>query len=168
MAENRSQRTKLTLADFGDPSRVKAETGPDAEAVAKNKGKLSLGVLIGIASKFLERKSVKDQQVFEGLGGQFRIIPADKAREELESGVLFVPDAFHNMMASALRKAQATDPNATVKVAFQVNVIKAKNPAGYSWDFMPLTPPDAANPIDELISDVAKLPLGKQLLLASK
>lgn len=151
---NRAQRTKITLADIGVPSAVKAMT---PEQLAKSGGKLVLGRLIGIAGKFVVRKSPKDQTEFEGLGGSFRVIPADPAAEELESGVMFIPDAYHNMIAGQLRKAQENDAGATVSFSFQVSAIPAKNPAGYSWEFLPLLKPAGTNALDDLWTETVKL-----------
>lgn len=139
----RSQRTKITLKDIGEPALVK--TLPPAEH------QYVLGTLIGIASKFVERNSPDGQDKFEGLGGTFRVIPADPQRDELESGILFIPDAFHNMIASVLRKGQDNDPNFEVKFAFEVSSVKANNAAGYSWDFKPMIENAAENPLDNFI-----------------
>lgn len=143
----RSQRTKLSLGDLGEPALIKGQD----EGVKS----MVLGTLIGRATGFTERKSPKDGQIFEGLSGNFRSVPADPKREELESGVLFIPDAFHNIIADQLRPRKKTDtnpdgdPNACIEFIFEITVIRAKNPAGYSWDFRPLMG-EVKNPLDEL------------------
>jgi hypothetical protein len=142
----RSQRTKLVLKDLGEPSLIKAE----AEGVST----LLLGTIIGTASGFVERKSADGEEKFEGLAGQFRSIPADPKKDELESGVLFIPSAFHNMIAGALREQQRADANATISFGFEVSSIRAKNPAGYSWDFKPMIEAKAENPLDALLSEL--------------
>lgn len=145
----RSQRTKLVLKDLGEPAIIK--TLP--ETVARH----MLGTLAGIATGFVERKSPDGQDKFEGLAGQFRSVPSDPTKDELESGVLFIPDAFHTMIATPLRSMLATDPNANLRFAFEVSVIRAKNAAGYSWDFLPKIEASAANPLDELFDDLGGL-----------
>lgn len=160
----RAQRTKLTLADIGNASRIKGAT-PDQIAAwnAENgfgdkiNNKLILGRFVGIAEDFVERTSADKTQKFEGLKGQFRVVPSDAAAEELESGVCFFPDAFHTMIAAPLRKVRESDPHASARFGFQVAVIPAKNPAGYSWEFQPLIQADGINPLDELVSQVAKI-----------
>lgn len=139
----RSQRTKITPADLGAPALVKTlPVGQDT---------YFLGTLVGIVSGFVERSGLKDDQKFEGLRGMFRSIPSTPDRDELESGVLFIPDAFHNMIAAKLRAAQVKDPNAVLEFAFEVCSVRANNPAGYSWDYRPMQEDDGKNPIDELI-----------------
>lgn len=168
---NRAQRTKLTLADIGQPAIVKGAT-PDMIA-AKNaefgitgvNNKLILGKFIGIASGFVERTSPDKTEKFPGLKGQFRVIPADPKLEELESGVCFFPDAYHNMIADPLKAAIdgdparniPGDPHANSRFAFQVAAIPAKNPAGYSWEFTPLMQPDRISPLDDLMSGIQQL-----------
>jgi hypothetical protein len=142
----RSQRTKLVLKDLGEPSLIKAE----AESVRT----LLLGTIIGTATGFVERKSADGEEKFEGLAGQFRSIPADPKRDELESGVLFIPDAFHKMIAVALRDQLKADPNATISFGFEVSSIRANNPAGYSWDFKPMIEAKAENPLDALLGEL--------------
>lgn len=140
----RSQRTKLTLADIGEPAAVKT--------LPAGQDKFMLGTLVGIASGFTERTSPDKSQKFEGLAGMFRIIPSDTNRDELESGILFVPDAFHNLIAEKLRAAQGSDPKAEIRFAFEISSIRANNPAGYSWDFMPVIENEGENPLDQLVA----------------
>lgn len=144
----RSQRTKLALKDLGDPAMVK--TIPE-----KDRGKgYFMGTIVGIATGIVERKNEKTGEIMEGLAGTFRHIPADKARDELESGILWIPDAFHNMVAQALKKSQAADPNSELKFAFEVKSIAAQNPAGYSWEFLPVGQPNDKNPLDEFLENI--------------
>lgn len=154
----RSQRTKIVLKDLGEPAMIKAL--PEDVRI------LMLGTIVGIASGFVERKSPDGTDVFEGLAGQFRSIPADDKRDELESGVLFIPPAFHNMVAATLRKMLDADPKAQVRFAFEVSSVRANNPAGYSWDFKPKIEAEAGNPLDELLGDLGgvKLVEGKRML----
>lgn len=142
----RSQRTKLVLKDLGEPAIIK--TLPDSVTIHL------LGTLGGIATGFVERKSPDGTDVYEGLAGSFRSIPSDPAKDELESGVLFIPDAFHGMIATPLREMLKQDPNANLRFAFEVSVIRAKNAAGYSWDFKPKIEASAANPLDELFDNL--------------
>lgn len=167
---NRAQRTKLTLADFGAVTLK----GMDPAKLAEMGGKLNMGRFIGIAVGFVERNAPDGNQKFEGLKGQFRIIPADHTKEELESGVCFFPDAYHNLLAGPLRAAigggngAAVDPNATVQFGFQVNAIPAKNPAGYSWEFVPLIASTGVNPLDDLYAGILKIaPPAPQKAIAS-
>lgn len=155
-----SQRTKLALKDLGDPAMVK--TLPEKD---RDRGYF-LGTVAGIASGFATRKNDKDGTTMEGLAGTFRMIPSVEDRDTLESGILWIPDAFHNMIAAELRNAQKTDENATVSFAFEVTSITAKNPAGYSWDFRPLAKPGAANPLDEFLASVGevKMVAGRRVL----
>lgn len=142
-----SQRTKIVAKDLGDPSIIKTLD----ETVKRHQ----LGTIVGIVSGFVERGNPQDPtQKFEGLSGSFRSIPADDKRDELESGVLFIPDAFHSMIASAFRKNLEADKNAQLRFAFEIYAIRANNPAGYSWEFKPLIEAAGGNPLDELVNDL--------------
>ncbi|MDE2020106.1 MAG: hypothetical protein KGJ13_07210 [Patescibacteria group bacterium] len=145
-----SQRTKIVTKDLGDPSIIK--TLPD------DVKRHMLGTIVGIVTGFVERGNPKDPtEKFEGLSGQFRSIPADDKRDELESGVCFLPDAFHNMVAGPFRKMQDTDKNAQLRFAFEIYSIRAQNPAGYSWEFKPKIEAAGGNPLDELIADLGEV-----------
>ena len=141
-----SQRSKLVLKDLGNPDEIKSHP----ETVRR----LVLGTLIGKADGFVQRANPKDGEIMEGLSGMFRSIPAKPDADQLESGVLFIPDAFHNLIASTLRKQQTDDPNATVDFAFEVASIRATNAQGRSWDFKPLIEQKADNPLDRLVSAI--------------
>lgn len=148
----RSQRTKLALKDLGEPAMVK--TLPEKD---KAKGYF-MGTLIGVVTGIVSRKNPKDDtEVFEGLAGTFRAIPSDTKRDEIESGVLFIPDAFHNMIVAPFKVMQATDKNSVLNFAFEVTSIPAANPIGYSWQFTPLAEPDAENPLDAILNSLGKL-----------
>lgn len=142
----RAQRTKITAADsFGNPAIVKDPNSPNPYV---------LGMLIGRVDKLVERKSPKDGEIFEGLGGHFLSIPSDPALEEIESGVLFIPDAFHNVLRAQLKAAQAEDPAAVVEFTYEVASIRANNPAGYSWQYTPGSDFQGTHPLRNLIQSV--------------
>lgn len=155
----RSQRTKLTFGDFGLPAGALSLAGPNENSVL-------MGTLGGIATDFTIRKSPDNAETYEGLSGSFRLIPSDPKREELESGVLFIPDAFHGMLATPLRKMRhgdpannlAPDPNGSVEFLCEVYAIRAKNPVGYSWEMKPLGA-TAKNPLDALFEKLPQLKL---------
>ncbi len=154
----RSQRTKLTLKDLGEPAIIKAQP--------EDVKKYMVGTLIGIARGFTERSSADKSEKFEGLLGSFRAIPSDPKADEIESGVLFLPEAFHNLIAAKLRAELQDGKSGQCKFAYEVSSIRAKNPAGYSWDFTPLVDQEAGNPLDEWIEAVAAvLPAPKKKLL---
>lgn len=137
-----AQRTKLALKDMGEPSIIKT--------LPENIRQHRLGGLFGIATGFVSRTNPKDGTVMEGLAGAFRVVPSDEKRETLESGILFIPDAFHNGIAMRLREMQKTDTLATLDFTFDINVIRASNPIGYSWEFKPTREFAGKNPLDEL------------------
>lgn len=146
----RMQKGKLTLADLGAPALVKT-----LPAEKKPQGRYYVGRILGRAVDFLERSNPKEpEEKFEGLRGNFIMQPSADGMEELESGVLFLPDAFHNLVAQPLRIAQKTDANATLEFALDVFSIEAKNPAGYSWTMQPALPPEGKHPLADLAGRV--------------
>lgn len=154
-----SQRTKIVTKDLGDPSIIKT--------MDENTKRHLLGTIVGIVSGFVERANPKDpNDKFEGLSGQFRSIPSDDKRDELESGVCFLPDAFHTMVAAPFKAMLEKDKNAQLRFAFEIYSIRANNPAGYSWEFKPMIEAAGTNPLDELIGDLGavKVVNGKKTL----
>jgi hypothetical protein len=155
---SRAQRTKITFGDFGLPAGALQNAGETARSVV-------MGTIFGWADNFVQRKSPDGLQEYEGLSGEFRLVPSDTKREELESGVLFMPDAFHNLLANALRElGKSGDPNSKLQFALEVSAIRAKNPAGYSWEVQPLYD-QGKNRLDEIASSLPKL---RELAKANK
>ena len=164
----RLQKGKITLGDLGAPALIK--TLPPDKLVG---GKYFVGSLMGKASGFVERTALKAEpgkEVMEGLSGFFRGIPSDLQRDEMESGVLFIPDAFHNLIATKLREAQAKDATAEVEFAFDAYSIPAKNPAGYSWELRPAIEMQGVDPLESLAKKMALLKdnRAKQIAAPSK
>jgi hypothetical protein len=138
-----AQVTKITLKNLGEPSLIKLQP----ETVRE----MMLGTLYGMAEGFVERAAPDGSgQKFEGLKGAFRAIPADPNKEPEESAILFIPDAFYNGVADLLRSQQKTDPSARLNFIFEVYVIRANNPQGYSWKFVPAKQ-YTKSPLDELV-----------------
>ena len=154
-----AQRTKIVTKDLGDPSIIKLQP--------ENVRKMMLGTIIGVVTGFCERGNPKDpSEKFEGLVGSFRSIPADPTRDELESGVCFLPDAFHNMISTPFKSMVANDKNAQLRFAFEISAIRATNPQGYSWEFLPKIEAVGGNPLDALLEDLGELKTveGKRVL----
>jgi len=159
----RAQRGKITLGMLGNPAGIKT-MDPAAKALAK--GRYMLGTIYGQVSGFIERADAKGEETFEGLKGAFIAVPADANGEDLESGVLFMPDAFHNLIAEQYRKLIENDPKARLEFALEVSTVDAKNPAGYSWEVTPATPFVGAHPLDNIMQRAAQVTAEKRKALA--
>jgi len=149
----RAQRSKITLTGIGNPSLVKNMT---PEELAAGGGKYFVGSIYGAASDLIERASPDGADKFEGLRGSFVAVPSDRERfEEQESGVMFIPDAFHTLIADKLKEVKKTSDSATVEFAFDCYAIPAKNPAGYSWELVPALPFEGKHPLGSLFEKVS-------------
>jgi hypothetical protein len=145
-----AQRTKIVPKDLGDPSIIKLQP--------EETKRYMLGTIIGIVTGFVFRADLKDaDRKMEGLSGSFRSIPADEKRDELESGILWLPDAFHNIIAATFRKMSEDDKNAQLRFAYEIYSIRASNPIGYSWEFKPKIEATGGNPLNELLSDLGEI-----------
>lgn len=155
LTKPRAQRSKLTLSMLGNPQLVKTMT---PEELAKTKGKYLVGTIYGAASEIVQRSSPDGADKFEGLRGSFIGVPSDNTRlDEVESGVLFVPDAFHTLVADKLREVKKHSETATVEFAFECFAIPAKNPAGYSWELVPAMTFEGKHPLENLLGRVRQL-----------
>lgn len=139
-----AQRAKLTLSDFGKP------------VFADGEAKKSMGMIIGKISGFTLRADLKDPTVkYEGLTGMFRFTPDNKEKDPAESGIMFLPDAFHNLLADQYRAAAKDDAGAVLEFGLVVTAFAAKNPAGYSWQMTPAFE-NKNNPLQVLQDNVMK------------
>lgn len=152
----RAQRGKITLTD------IKGMAG----AVSLANGPVVIGYLSGKAMSFIKRKNLKTDEDMEGISGNFVGMSAFPEAEDIESGILFLPDAFHNIIASELRASQAKEPDSVLSFALEITMIPAKNPAGYSWQLKPASPPKGTHILHEEIALVENL-RKKQLALAA-
>lgn len=164
MQKIRAQRGKITLGDLGNPGMVKTM---DAAAKALTKGRYFVGTIYGQVTDFVQRKNLKTEEMMEGLRGTFVGVPSVTDMDELESGVLFIPDAFHNIIAGQFREAQKADASAALEFAMEVYSIDAKNPAGYSWEMLPAVPFKGVHPLDNIMKAALAMTTEKRKALAA-
>jgi hypothetical protein len=148
---NAAMLTKISLSDF-NPKAIHAQ--PDTVR------KLTLGTIIGIANGIKTGKMPDGVTPYEGMKGNFEIQYADGKR--VASGVAYLPDAFMQPILDQLSDEYGTDPEdptkeilvrkavASVRFALLVDVIRAENPAGYSWQVTPIGQVTANDPLSEL------------------
>lgn len=139
-----------------DPALVK--TLPDGT------NSLVCGIVGGMATGFIER-SKEDDTKLQGFKGQFQAVPAindkfpDHIKPVIRSGVVYFPEAFHEPLAKALRDLKAKDETGVLRIAFKIEAVKDKNPAGYTWRYTPLLKVEGIDPLGEIFDDMLeKLP----------
>ena len=120
-------KAKIAVSDFR-PKRIHGM--PDTQR------ELSLGTLIGKATGVV-RRTLPTGEVMEGIGGTFAFQPSDDG-DVISSGVLWLPSGVDNLVLDPLRASEGTGSNAVINIAFEIKVIRADNPAGYSYAFRPL------------------------------
>lgn len=142
-------RSKVVTKDLGDPKSF----GTDR---LKKDGRILLGMIGGIANAVSARKTdpKDDTKLSYGLSGSFRAIPADDKLPIVESGLIYLRDEMHGVIASQLRnQPSGTNPEGAdnVKFLFNIYLIPASNPAGYTFEHEPLsTGVDGVEVVDPL------------------
>lgn len=157
--------TKITLTNF-NPKRLFAAIDAD-----KSTQELYLGRLIGNANGVKNALAQDGVTPMFGAKGMFAATytgmektgekddkGADimRQREDEQSGVLFLPEAYMGPMLDLFEDEVNEDGEVTrekvksIDVAYDVFVIKAENPAGYSWSLRPLFAPSAADPLEAI------------------
>lgn len=137
--------SKVSLANF-KPKQILA--------LPEETRELSLGHIVGIASGIKVGKQADGVTPYEGMKGDFKIVRPDGSEER--SGVCFLPDAFMSPILGMLRDETDADGEVvreavkSVQLGFEVLVIRADNPAGYSWKLKPLLQPAQNDPLAEL------------------
>ncbi len=127
----------------------------------------TVGTIVGIVYDTVERKSPDGSQVFTGLSGQFEVTPTDAEKESIESGILFLPDAFLAVVRSALDRAiyvpnEDGSPNyekkrkGSIQFAGEIVLKTSKNAAGYEWGLKMVKAPNATDPLAELKASLPK------------
>lgn len=136
--------TKLTLTNF-NPKLFFAQPEGTQE--------LLLGRIVGTANGVKNALAQDGVTPMYGLKGSFGAEYTAEGKEDEASGVCFLPEAYMGPMLSLFE--DETDGNgevtrAAVKsldFAYDVFVIKANNPAGYSWSLRPLIEASASDPL---------------------
>jgi hypothetical protein len=72
-----------------------------------------------------------------------------------------MPSGIQETIMSSLFDAEGNRLSSSVRFAFEVAVIRAANPAGYSWVYSPLLAASAHNPLDAIKAEVAALAVPK-------
>lgn len=156
------QLTKLTLTNF-NPKVFFAQPEGTNEFL--------LGRLVGSGNGVKNAVAQDGVTPMYGMKGDFGMEFTDANREDERSGVLFLPEAF---MSPMLDQLEDTTDEATGEVikgaksidfAFDVFVIKAANPAGYSWSLRPLLETSASDPLAAVKLRIAA-PLAKLAIAA--
>lgn len=129
-------KSKVVLKDLGEPAAVKL--------LPEGQDKFMLGTIVGIADRIKLAKLPDGVTTTEGLKGTFEAVPADPAKDTVRSGVCFLGEAFQADILALLKQEDGPD---SVSFAYEVWVVKAKNPAGYQWALAPLMKAEEADPL---------------------
>ena len=136
---------KISLTNF-KPKAILAQP----ESVLE----LPLGTIVGIATGIKRGKMPDGVTPYEGMAGDFEL--KRPGMEPVRSGVCYLPDGFMQPILTLLKDDVDKDGNVTrdavssVQMAYNVSVIRADNPAGYSWKLTPLTQAQPNDPLAEL------------------
>jgi len=162
--------TKITLTNF-NPKLFFAAVAAAAAAKQPEPQELLLGRLVGTGNGIKNAVAQDGVTPMYGLKGTFGAEYTAEGREDESSGVLFLPEAYMGPMLDMFE--DKTDANGVVireavkslDFAFDIFVIKANNPAGYSWSIRPLLEAAASDPLAAIRARIAA-PLPKLSLAA--
>lgn len=124
--------------------------------------KLYLGRIFGIADRIAKR-TAPDLKTYEGLGGSFEAVPAkiegQEERDTIQSGVLYLPEGIYETVANILKETdkEGVLVNKSLQFGFDVFAVRASNPQGYSYQFMPLGKPTANDPLSAVRAEMLKV-----------
>jgi hypothetical protein len=142
-------QSKLSIQSLCNAKKVIANM-PD------NQDKTVVGTILGIAQSIVTRTSPDGTKTFEGISGQFEGVPTDPERDTVQSGICYLPDfvypAIRELLLAENDKGERV--NAQVTFGFEVALIRAKNPQGYSWQLTPLASPRADDPLSKLRAEL--------------
>lgn len=137
---------KISLSTIGAmPTRIKrADTTIEETAI-----------IGGVARGVVYKKNRDTGEMLEGLAGDFigKCLIDDN---EFRSGVCYLPAGIQESIATLVRG----DNPVPVEFMVKLQAVKAKNPAGYSWQAVPLHKPETADPLQKF--KVLMMRVGKQ------
>jgi hypothetical protein len=109
-----------------------------------------------ITGKMLEKKDGTVADAWEALEGDFMATNLQDGKV-YRSGKLFLPGGIHSLIASAV-KTDKPDVFNTVKFGLAIQSVVASNPIGYSYQAKNLLPPETADPLADLMKQIAAAP----------
>ena len=110
--------------------------------------------IFGMASGIKQVVDKVRGDTFESITGQFGAVNLQTGNA-YESGVLYLPKGIHDMIEAAVRSIPKDAPSSTVDFALEIRVVKADNPAGYSYEAVNLIPAKVVSPLEELRKQIA-------------
>lgn len=163
--------TKLTLTSF-NPKQSAGFPGGNNE--------MFLGRLIGAATGVKEALLADQVTKTYGVKGSFAATYIDRTdkdgvvheREDEQAGSLFLPESYMDPILSLFEDTYKTDEAGNilkddkgndiierkgargVDIAYDVFVVKADNPAGYSWSLRPLLAPSQSDPLAAIMARI--------------
>lgn len=114
-----------------------------------------LGTVFGIAMDG-RKQTLDNGDELRGLGGQFVFASEDEAAaKSVRAGIFWPPEGFLNDILAIMEKPKSDRPD-FVEFAFKFGVMRADNPAGYSYFAEPLVEAAESDPLSVLQSKLVQ------------
>ena len=153
MSDTASQAARRTV-NF--KSSVKIQDVAPAKKVVANwpdeTKKEVVGYIHGFCNAIVKRTAPDGSKTFEVMGGQFEVVPADPQEPCLRSGICYLGDSFQPMVTDILKAQAGPDGKGQVtgvSFAFEIVLMRASNPQGYTWVLEPMTQPEGLDPLED-------------------
>lgn len=141
-----AERTSLTVALLGNPKK--------AATMDVDGSRYLVGSIAGIATGIKVKTSLDPKdgstRTYEAIVGNFQGIPGEALTDSdgnvidyYTSAMLYLPGGIHERLALAL-KAEGAKP---IEFAIEVYAVKAKNPAGFTWEIQQAGETREADPL---------------------
>lgn len=115
----------------------------------------------GVASRTKEKKltnpNTGEISVYEAINGDFRAVNLHTG-ERFQSGVLYLPDGIHDLIAEPLRQAKENHETAEVTFAMDLFSERRNNLSKYGYGATVLGEPTVPDPIAALEKAIAATP----------
>ena len=109
--------------------------------------------IYGIASGIKQVVDKNRGDVYESITGDFEGVNL-KTGAIYQASVLYLPSGIHGLLENAVKSTVDADTGKqsynSVKFALEIAVVKAKNPAGYSYEAKSLVPAVVDDPLAEM------------------
>lgn len=109
-----------------------------------------VGYIHGFTNSIVRRTAPDGSKTYEGMAGQFEVVPVDPNEPAIQSGVCYLGDSFQPMITNLLKAQAGPDGRGQVtgvSFAFEIILQRAANPQGYTWVLEPLTEPEGLDPL---------------------
>jgi hypothetical protein len=154
---------KITVKDVGADPKSIFGVSEDGDMKARSPLMRVYGVAQRIKDKKLTNTVTGEVNTYEALSGEFRAVNL-KSGSRFQSGLLYLPEGIHDLIANPLKSARENNETAEVTFAMDIYSRRTTSAAGYGYGAVVLGEPTVPDEIAVIERAIEQTPGGAPAL----